>query len=103
MEYYIIIAASLIIILSYLFNRISDKWNIPSVLLLIILGILGRELIGFSGIDKETILDTFSRIRILEVLGTLGLILIVLEAALEPFECLESPHDCVAILREIHE
>lgn len=83
MEYYIIIAASLIIILSYLFNRISDKWNIPSVLLLIILGILGRELIGFSGIDKQTILDTFSRIRILEVLGTLGLILIVLEAALE--------------------
>lgn len=83
MEYYIIIAASLIIILSYLFNRVSDKWNIPSVLLLIILGILARELIGFTGVNKQTILDTFSRIRILEVLGTLGLILIVLEAALE--------------------
>ena len=83
MEYYIIIAASLIIILSYLFNRVSDKSNIPSVLLLIFLGVLGREFIGLFGIEKERILEVFSRIKILEVLGTLGLILIVLEAALE--------------------
>lgn len=83
MEYYIIIAASLIIILSYLFNRVSEKSNIPSVLLLIFLGILAREFIGLLGIEKERILEIFSRIRILEVLGTLGLILIVLEAALE--------------------
>ena len=83
MEYYIIIAASLIIILSYLFNVVSSKWNIPSVLLLIVLGILFRELIGVIGVEKNTILDVFSQIKILEVLGTLGLILIVLEAALE--------------------
>lgn len=83
MEYYIIIAASLIIILSYLFNRISAKSNIPSVLLLIFLGILCRELIGVVGVEKEQILEIFSRIKILAVLGTLGLILIVLEAALE--------------------
>lgn len=83
MEYYIIIAASLIIILSYLFNRISEKSNIPSVLLLIFLGIAGREVIGFLGVEKKQILEIFARIRILEVLGTLGLILIVLEAALE--------------------
>lgn len=83
MEYYIIIAASLIIILSYLFNRISAKSNIPSVLLLIFLGVLGREFIGLFGVEKNTILEIFSRIRILELLGTLGLILIVLEAALE--------------------
>ncbi len=83
MEYYIIIAASLIIILSYIFNRVSAKSNIPSVLLLIFLGIVGRELVGLFGIDKERILEIFTRIRILEVLGTLGLILIVLEAALE--------------------
>ncbi len=83
MEYYIIIAASLVIILSYLFNIVSNKWNIPAVLLLIILGISLREFIGIFGVEKETILDTFSRIRILEVLGTSGLILIVLEAALE--------------------
>jgi len=83
MEYYIIIAASLIIILSYLFNVVSTKWSIPSVLLLIILGIGLRELIGLFGIEKEVILQVFSQIKILEVLGTLGLILIVLEAALE--------------------
>ncbi|WP_420319164.1 cation:proton antiporter [Ekhidna sp.] len=83
MEYYIIIAASVIIVLSYLFNHISDKSSIPSVLLLIFLGIIGREVIGLFGIEKERILEIFSRIRILEVLGTLGLILIVLEAALE--------------------
>ena len=83
MEYYIIIASSIIIILSYLFNRISEKSNIPSVLLLILLGVVGREFIGILGVEKETILDIFNRIRILEVLGTLGLILIVLEAALE--------------------
>ncbi|WP_462249915.1 cation:proton antiporter domain-containing protein [Ekhidna sp.] len=83
MEYYIIIAASIIIILSYLFNRVSEKSNIPSVLLLIFLGIIGREFIGLLGIEKERILEIFTRIRILEVLGTLGLILIVLEAALE--------------------
>ena len=83
MEYYIIIAASLIIILSYLFNRISEKSSIPSVLLLIMLGIAGREIIGLFGVEKERILEIFARIKILEVLGTLGLILIVLEAALE--------------------
>ncbi|MEP5613014.1 MAG: cation:proton antiporter [Cyclobacteriaceae bacterium] len=83
MEYYIIIAASLIIILSYMFNRLADKSNIPAVLLLIVLGVLGRELIGFAGIEKETVLRTFTDIKLLEVLGTLGLILIVLEAALE--------------------
>lgn len=83
MEYYIIIAASLIIILSYIFNRVSEKSNIPSVLLLIFLGVVGREFIGLFGVEKERILEIFSRIKILEVLGTLGLILIVLEAALE--------------------
>ena len=83
MEYYIIIAASLIIILSYIFNRLADKSNIPSVLMLIVLGIIGRELIGFAGVEKDTILQTFVDIRLLEVLGTLGLILIVLEASLE--------------------
>lgn len=83
MEYYIIIAASLIIVLSYLFNIVADKWNIPAVLLLILLGIGLREFIGLFEIKKEAILGVFEQIKILEVLGTLGLILIVLEAALE--------------------
>lgn len=83
MEYYIIIAASIIVVLSYLFNLLSNKLNIPSVLLLIILGVVSREVIGIFGVDKSSIQEVFSQIKILEVLGTLGLILIVLEAALE--------------------
>jgi NhaP-type Na+/H+ or K+/H+ antiporter len=83
MEYYIIIAASLIIILSYIFNRVAERSNIPSVLMLILLGVVGREFIGLFGIEKSIILETFAEIKLLEVLGTLGLILIVLEAALE--------------------
>lgn len=83
MEYYIIIASSLIIVLSYLFNRLSSRSNIPSVLMLIILGIVCRELVSWIGVDKNVILQLFGEIKLLEILGTLGLILIVLEAALE--------------------
>ena len=39
-SYNLIIDASVIIILSFLFGEISRKTNIPSVLMLIILGIL---------------------------------------------------------------
>ena len=83
MEYYIIIAASVIVVLSYLFNIVSHKTNVPSVLLLIILGIVANEMIGLLGIDSQVIQGVFTQIKLLEVLGTLGLILIVLEAALE--------------------
>ncbi|MFY0598676.1 MAG: cation:proton antiporter [Cyclobacteriaceae bacterium] len=83
MEYYIIIAASVIIILSYFFNWVSDKTNFPSVLSLIMLGIIIQQLISMFGIDYEYVLNTFHEIKLLELLGTLGLILIVLEAALD--------------------
>lgn len=83
MEYYIIIAASVIIVLSYLFNIISDRFNVPAVLLLIILGVLGQELISVFGVERASIQALFGQIKLLEVLGTLGLLLIVLEAALE--------------------
>lgn len=72
-----IIAASIILILSFYFGIISKKTNIPAVLLLIILGILLK-----FGLD--TMSDTeVDFLPILEVLGTVGLIMIVLEAALE--------------------
>lgn len=76
--YGLVIGASLVIILSYFFQVISKKTNIPSVLLLIGLGMLlnpflhslGHEKIPYEGL-------------LLEVLGTVGLIFIVLEAALD--------------------
>jgi len=83
MEYYIIISASLIIIFSHLFNRISERTNIPSVLLLIVAGIVARELMLFTSSGYEDILSTIKEIRLIELLGTLGLIMIVLEAALD--------------------
>lgn len=76
-SYNLIIEASIIIILSFTFSEISRKTNIPSVLMLIILGILlkfGLDAMGGSSIDF---------FPILEVLGIVGLIMIVLEAALE--------------------
>jgi len=76
-SYNIIIEASIIIILSFIFSEIARKTNIPSVLMLIALGILmklGLDALGYGGLDF---------LPILEVLGIVGLIMIVLEAALE--------------------
>lgn len=76
-SYNLIIEASLIIILSFFFGEVSRKTNIPSVLMLIVLGVLLKFGIDTVG-GKE--IDFFP---MLEVLGIVGLIMIVLEAALE--------------------
>ena len=76
-SYNLIIVASLIVILSFWFNSISKKTNIPSVLMLIVLGIVLQYVIQYT---VEEPLDFFPA---LEVLGIIGLIMIVLEAALE--------------------
>jgi hypothetical protein len=73
----LIIEASVIIILSFFFGEVSRRTNIPSVLLLIILGVFikfGLDYIGFGNLDF---------FPILRILGIVGLIMIVLEAALE--------------------
>ena len=75
--YSLLIAASIVLIFSFFFGEISKRTNVPSVLLLIILGVainLGLQAIG------ETEIEFFP---ILEILGIVGLIMIVLEAALE--------------------
>jgi len=76
-SYNLIIEVSLIIILSFLFNGISKKTNIPSVLMLIVLGVASQYALQYFSDDKINFLP------ILEVLGIVGLIMIVLEAALE--------------------
>ena len=73
----LIIAASVIVILSFWFNGISKKTNIPSVLMLIVLGIALQYILKYFIPN----LPDFS--GALEILGTVGLIMIVLEAALE--------------------
>ena len=76
--YVLIMALAGIIILSFFFNIISKKTNIPSVLLLILLGMGLKIGLQSAGIFKDVELDS-----ILEILGNVGLVMIVLEAALD--------------------
>jgi Kef-type K+ transport system membrane component KefB len=79
MTYILIIALASIIILSFFFNIIAEKTNIPSVLLLIGLGMGIKGVMDANGLlDEDLKLDT-----LLEVLGNIGLVMIVLEAALD--------------------
>lgn len=75
--YSLIIVGSIILIISYFFGEISKRTSIPSVLLLIVLGVLVN--LGLQYAD----LASFKFDGILEILGIVGLIMIVLEAALE--------------------
>ena len=78
--YILIIALSCIIIISHFLNIYSEKTGVPSVLILILFGAvlqLDTQLIGFQILDAET------RKPLLKILGVTGLILILLEAALE--------------------
>ena len=76
-SYNLIIASSIIIILSFFFGEISRKTNLPSVLMLIVLGIIIK-----LGLDSQSDVE-YNFHQFLEVLGIIGLIMIVLEAALE--------------------
>jgi len=76
-SYDLIIAASVIIIISFIFGEIAKRTNIPSVLMLIFLGVGLQYGLDFFGLAET---DFFGY---LEVLGIIGLIMIVLEAALE--------------------
>tara|TARA_B100001094_G_scaffold79630_1_gene75899 strand:+ start:1134 stop:2405 length:1272 start_codon:yes stop_codon:yes gene_type:complete len=70
---YLLVFSSIVII-SYFFNSYSKKSGIPAVLMLIGLGIIINIIVG--GWDEK-----FN--SLLKLLGTVGLILIVLEAALD--------------------
>lgn len=76
-SYVLIIAASVIVVLSFLYNVIAERTNIPSVLLLIITGIGINLALSQNGMQDLNLLP------ILEILGIVGLIMIVLEAALD--------------------
>tara|TARA_R100000935_G_scaffold8167_2_gene17119 strand:- start:91 stop:1359 length:1269 start_codon:yes stop_codon:yes gene_type:complete len=76
-SYNLIIGVSLIVILSFLFNGLSKKTNIPAVLMLIALGVGLQYLFNYWDAGNVNFFP------VLEVLGIVGLIMIVLEAALE--------------------
>jgi len=73
----LVIIGSLIVIVSYLFNLMAKRFSIPSVLLLIVLGMALHGVVSATGIPSPDLTP------ILEVLGIIGLIMIVLEASLD--------------------
>lgn len=75
--YYILIALSLLIVCSYLFNLIASKLKVPSVILLLLTGVF----INFISKDYSTEFKESN--FLLEILGIIGLILIVLEGSLD--------------------
>lgn len=75
--YNYIMGASAIIIISFFFGEFAKKTNIPSVLMLIVLGILVKMGLDSFGLGDKKFDEP------LELLGIVGLIMIVLEAALE--------------------
>jgi hypothetical protein len=75
--YTTLIILSGLVIFSYLFDLIAGKIKLPSVLLLLFLGIGIKQLAIYTGYIS------FDFFKILPTLGTLGLILIVFEGALE--------------------
>lgn len=75
--YYILIIVSVLIILSYLFNLVSAKIKVPSVILLLLTGV------GLQFLAKESGFDFVGTKLPLELLGIIGLIFIVLEGSLD--------------------
>ena len=74
----ILIVLPLLIIFSYLFDIFARRTKFPSVILLVLTGIVARFITSLYGYDNFAFLD-----NLVPVLGTIGLILIVLEAAIE--------------------
>lgn len=73
----ILIILSSTVILSYFFNLISKKTNIPSVLLLIGTGIGVKYTLEYYGYVTQDVG------KLVKILGAIGLIMIILEAALD--------------------
>ncbi|MBN2173765.1 MAG: cation:proton antiporter [Bacteroidales bacterium] len=76
-SYLLIILTSVLIILSYLYSAISLRTKFPSVLLLLFTGIVARvvfENLGYELPPTKTLLEFF---------GVVGIILIVLEGAMD--------------------
>ncbi|NBB21529.1 sodium:proton antiporter [Runella sp. CRIBMP] len=73
----IIITVCVLILLAYIFDITSSKTKVPSVILLLLMGWLVKQVALTTGLLLPNLGP------ILPILGTIGLILIVLEGALE--------------------
>ncbi len=77
MTEHIIITICVLLLLAYLFDFSASKTKIPSIILLILMGFGLHQLIYFLNIKIPNLQP------LLPILGTIGLILIVLEGSLE--------------------
>ena len=77
MTYFILIAFCAVILLAYIFDISAGRTKIPGVILLILTGMIIGYLSSFWGLDLPDMTVPLS------VMGTLGLILIVLEGSLD--------------------
>ena len=75
--YQIVVVACVLIILSYGFSILSNRTKIPSVLMLLATGIIARIVVVYMGYEIPNLKT------VLEFFGIVGIILIVLEGALE--------------------
>lgn len=73
----IIITLCVLLLIAYVFDLTASKTRIPSVILLLLLGFVVRELADILQVSLPDLTP------VLPVLGTIGLILIVLEGSLE--------------------
>jgi cell volume regulation protein A len=73
----LIISLCLLLLVAYVFDLTAARTKIPSVILLLLLGWVVRQATIFFNIDLPDLSST------LPILGTIGLILIVLEGSLE--------------------
>ncbi len=77
--YYILAGISLLVIFSYVFDAIARRTKFPSVILLILLGIGLRMVADYFNVHVPAYFEK----TVIPLFGTIGLILIVLEGALE--------------------
>jgi potassium/hydrogen antiporter len=77
MEIIIIITLSTLLLLAYLFDITSPLTKIPSVILLLVLGWAARQSLDFFEFEIPNLA------QLLPLFGTIGLVLIVMEGALE--------------------
>lgn len=73
----IIITVCVLILLAYIFDITSSKTKVPSVILLLLMGWVVKQVALTTGLSLPNLSP------ILPILGTIGLILIVLEGSLE--------------------
>jgi NhaP-type Na+/H+ or K+/H+ antiporter len=74
----ILLILPILVIFSYLFDALARRTKFPSIILLLVTGITARFVVSLYGEVDLAFLDS-----LIPVLGTIGLILIVMEGALE--------------------